>query len=171
MYHILIFNVKLSVLDNKTLVVSSNISNTSLLNTTKIQSHWQIHNSIPTIFAITPTYTRETQKAELTRLCQTFMNVKSFHWIIIEDSDQPTELVTKFLEYCPVKSTQLNRKTSSRFKHKTTDTKHYNRGATQRNIGLDWLRDTYKDGDIDGVVYFADDDNTYDLRLFEEVSK
>ena len=39
-------------------------------------------------------------------------------------------------------------------------------------IGLEWLRDTYKygdDKDIQGVVYFGDDDNLYDVRLFDEV--
>ena len=40
------------------------------------------------------------------------------------------------------------------------------RGVLQRNAGLTWLRANNK---TNGVVYFADDDNTYDVRLFEEV--
>ncbi len=40
------------------------------------------------------------------------------------------------------------------------------RGVVQRNEGLGWIRDHARG---DGVVYFADDDNTYDIRLFEEM--
>lgn len=43
----------------------------------------------------------------------------------------------------------------------------------QRNEGLRWLREDRKaqqGGASDqGVVYFADDDNTYTLQVFEEV--
>ena len=45
------------------------------------------------------------------------------------------------------------------------------RGVDQRNTALQWLRENYSPGDIHGIVYFADDDNTYSLRLFEEVCK
>ena len=40
------------------------------------------------------------------------------------------------------------------------------RGVSNRNCGLEWLRANAKSG----VFYFADDDNTYDIQLFEEVS-
>lgn len=47
------------------------------------------------------------------------------------------------------------------------------RGVEQRNEGLRWLREDRRaqpGGDNQqGVVYFADDDNTYSLQLFEEV--
>ena len=44
------------------------------------------------------------------------------------------------------------------------------RGVLQRNAGLAWLRNYLKTSPkAHGVVYFADDDNTYDLRIFEEV--
>ena len=39
------------------------------------------------------------------------------------------------------------------------------RGVANRNLGLEWAIENVDDG----VVYFADDDNTYDIRLFEEV--
>lgn len=41
------------------------------------------------------------------------------------------------------------------------------RGVSNRNRGLKWVRDNAQKG----VVYFADDDNTYDLELFSEVRK
>ena len=44
------------------------------------------------------------------------------------------------------------------------------RGVLQRNAGLAWLRNHLDTSPRDnGVLYFADDDNTYDLRLFDEV--
>ncbi|XP_003386393.2 PREDICTED: galactosylgalactosylxylosylprotein 3-beta-glucuronosyltransferase 2-like isoform X1 [Amphimedon queenslandica] len=128
------------------------------------------NSTLPTIFMITPTYARATQKADLTRLCQTLMHVRNLHWIIIEDSDSETPLVTRFLKRCRVKSSQLNRKTSSKLQPPKVSAKgHKNRGAEQRNVGLDWLRENYKPGDVTGVVYFGDDDNTYDIQLFEEM--
>ena len=50
---------------------------------------------------------------------------------------------------------------------------HKNRGVEQRNLGLEWLRDRAAEGALPeggrGVIYFGDDDNTYDLQIFEEV--
>ena len=44
------------------------------------------------------------------------------------------------------------------------------RGVLQRNAGLDWLKQTARTRHLEpAVVYFADDDNTYSLQLFEEV--
>lgn len=39
------------------------------------------------------------------------------------------------------------------------------RGVSNRNRGLDWIRANASEG----VLYFADDDNTYDLEIFDEV--
>ena len=66
---------------------------------------------VPTIHMITPTYSRWTQKADLTRLCQTLMHVKNLNWILVEDSDERTGLVTRFLKKCRVKLTHLNIRT------------------------------------------------------------
>ena len=41
------------------------------------------------------------------------------------------------------------------------------RGVANRNLGLEWVIENVDDG----VVYFADDDNTYDIRLFQEVGR
>ena len=50
---------------------------------------------------------------------------------------------------------------------------HKSRGVEQRNMALRWLRDSAADGLLvggeKGVVYFGDDDNTYDIEIFEEV--
>ena len=52
---------------------------------------------IPFIYMITPTYSRHTQKADLTRLCHTLMHIDNLHWIVVEDSYEKTSLVTHFL--------------------------------------------------------------------------
>ena len=39
------------------------------------------------------------------------------------------------------------------------------KGVSNRNAGIQWV----KEHATSGVVYFADDDNTYDIRLFDEV--
>lgn len=39
------------------------------------------------------------------------------------------------------------------------------RGVSNRNRGLDYLRANA----TEGVLYFADDDNTYDVNIFEQV--
>ncbi|XP_047488125.1 galactosylgalactosylxylosylprotein 3-beta-glucuronosyltransferase P-like [Penaeus chinensis] len=39
------------------------------------------------------------------------------------------------------------------------------RGVSNRNAGLKWL----KAHASEGVIYFADDDNTYDYRIFQEI--
>ena len=42
------------------------------------------------------------------------------------------------------------------------------RGVAGRNAALRWIVENAEDK---GVAYFADDDNAYDLRLFQEVAK
>ena len=40
------------------------------------------------------------------------------------------------------------------------------RGVAGRNAGISWVVNNTSQG----VVYFADDDNSYDIRLFNEVN-
>ena len=124
---------------------------------------------IPTIYAITPTYARLTQKADLTRLLYTLLHVPNFHWIVVEDSDEKTALVTNFLKSAGLSYTHLNVKTDVNFKLKPNDPNWLMpRGVEQRNIGLAWIRNNVAQSQL-GVVYFMDDDNTYSLKVFEEM--
>jgi hypothetical protein len=41
------------------------------------------------------------------------------------------------------------------------------KGEEQRNVALQYLKEHHKDFGKDAVVYFADDDNAYDVRLFD----
>lgn len=124
------------------------------------------------IYAITPTYARPVQEAELTRLCHTFRLVPYLHWIIVEDSIVQTTLVSDLLARCGVAYTHLYVATPADLKLKPEDPSWLlPKGVLQRNEGLRWLRTNAEHLDPNGIVYFADDDNTYDLRLFDEMRK
>ncbi len=121
---------------------------------------------LPFIYLITPTYYRETQLADLTSLRNTLLLVPNMLWIVIEDSENKTTRLTVFLNTFKINHVQLNSLTplynSSGVKDKRI------RGVVQRNCALRWLRDN-RNFLKPGVIYFADDDNRYDLRVFEEV--
>ncbi|XP_072534210.1 galactosylgalactosylxylosylprotein 3-beta-glucuronosyltransferase 2 [Salminus brasiliensis] len=117
----------------------------------------------PLIYAVTPTYSRAVQKAELTRLANTFRQVPRFHWVVVEDAGARTELVARFLARCGVPYTHLHALTPRRFKRSGMP-----RATEQRNAALGWLR-THRATREPGVLFFADDDNTYSLELFEEM--
>ncbi|XP_038156606.1 galactosylgalactosylxylosylprotein 3-beta-glucuronosyltransferase 1-like [Cyprinodon tularosa] len=127
--------------------------------------------TLPTLHIITPTYSRTVQKADLTRLANTLLHVPNLHWIVVEDSKNRTALVSRFLQETGLKYTHLNVETPSNFKPKgETKSRKIPRGTLQRNLALQWLRETYSvNFSQPGVVYFADDDNTYSLQLFEEM--
>lgn len=66
---------------------------------------------LPTIYAVTPTYTRYVQKAELTRISQTLKLVPNVHWIVVEDTEEKTELVRNLITDSKLVATHLNAKT------------------------------------------------------------
>ena len=122
------------------------------------------------IFIVTPTYARPVQKAELTRLSQTLMLVPNIHWIVVEDRANTSSLVSKLLVNSGLPHTHLTSLTPDIDKLEDDDPRWSKpRGVSQRNTALHWLRSKYKNTSASGVLYFADDDNTYDIRLFEEV--
>ncbi|XP_057594310.1 galactosylgalactosylxylosylprotein 3-beta-glucuronosyltransferase 2 isoform X1 [Hippopotamus amphibius kiboko] len=120
---------------------------------------------LPTIYAITPTYSRPVQKAELTRLANTFRQVAQLHWILVEDAAARSELVSRFLARAGLPSTHLHVPTPRRYKRPGLP-----RATEQRNAGLAWLRQRHGQQRAQpGVLFFADDDNTYSLELFQEM--
>lgn len=129
---------------------------------------------LPIIYAITPTYYRPVQKAELTRLSQTIMLVPNVYWVIVEDADEVTELVTNVLKRSGLykRSVQLKAKTPADLKLKQTDP-HWSkpRGVEQRNTALDWVKQRIVESSPRrSIVYFMDDDNAYSVQLFKEMS-
>ena len=81
---------------------------------------------------------------------------------MIEDSDHKSPFVTQFLARMPFGCTHLFAPTT-----KWEKDKHV-RGCSQRSAGLQWILDQ---NITDGVFYFGDDDNAFDIRLFDELRK
>uniref|UniRef100_A0A6A7G4T9 Galactosylgalactosylxylosylprotein 3-beta-glucuronosyltransferase n=2 Tax=Hirondellea gigas TaxID=1518452 RepID=A0A6A7G4T9_9CRUS len=125
---------------------------------------WNPEYHFPIIYAVTPTYGRPTQIPELIRLSQTLMQVPQLHWIICEDSNTTSPQLQAFLHHLQLPYTFLLTPMPAKYR---TNTKLVNKpkGVAARNAGIQWVRDFAKQG----VLYFMDDDNTYDLRLFEEM--
>ncbi|XP_050599400.1 galactosylgalactosylxylosylprotein 3-beta-glucuronosyltransferase I isoform X2 [Bombus affinis] len=125
----------------------------------------------PMIYAITPTFARPVQKAELTRLLQTFLHIPNFHWIVVEDAGKKTKLVARLLEDSGLLYTHLAAVTPPNYKLGRNDPNWKKpRGVEQRNAALQWLRENRRPTDK-GIVFFADDDNTYSIKLFHEMEK
>ena len=60
--------------------------------------------SLPMLYVITPTYSRSTQMADLTRLSQALQGVPNLTWIVVEDSRRKTQKVEMLLNKTDVKS-------------------------------------------------------------------
>ncbi|KAI4891609.1 hypothetical protein NFI96_020999 [Prochilodus magdalenae] len=105
------------------------------------------------------------RKRSFTLLANTFRHGATalFHWVVVEDAGARTDLVARFLARCGVPYTHLHALTPRRFKRSGMP-----RATEQRNAALGWLR-THRATREPGVVFFADDDNTYSLELFEEM--
>lgn len=100
------------------------------------------------------------------------MHVKNLFWIIVEDNPFKTAIVHGILKRSGIPSVHLIK--PKPFNNTINGTKIGGRGMQQRNHGLKWLRKFYAKNPLPkngGVVYFADDDNTYDLRIFEKMRK
>lgn len=136
---------------------------------------------VPTPLAPAASYLhRLVQKAELVRLSQTLSLVPRLHWLLVEDAEGPTSLVSGLLAASGLLFTHLAVLTPKAQRLREGEPGWARpRGVEQRNRALDWLRsgggalggqkDPPPPG-TKGVVYFADDDNTYSRELFEEVS-
>ncbi|XP_046746107.1 galactosylgalactosylxylosylprotein 3-beta-glucuronosyltransferase P [Diprion similis] len=114
------------------------------------------------LYIITPTYRRPEQIPELTRMAHTLMLVKNIHWLVIEDAHTATQQVTDLLQRTGLKYEHLVAPMPEQYKKKNGAKP---RGVSNRNRGLQWIRANA----TNGVFYFADDDNTYDIKLFDEI--
>lgn len=116
---------------------------------------------IPLIYVITPTYYRETQMAEITRLSNTLRQVKRLHWVVVEDWKFTNHYIHEFLKDSNMSFTYMAQP-------KLAATSNISKGIDQRNAALHWITRNHNWAEP-AVVYFADDDNSYDLRIFEEM--
>nr|XP_027205818.1 galactosylgalactosylxylosylprotein 3-beta-glucuronosyltransferase 1-like [Dermatophagoides pteronyssinus] len=116
------------------------------------------------IFLITPTYTRPTQAADMTRLSQTLQLVPDIFWIVVEDAHNSSRSVEDLLRRSNVPYVHLLGP-----RPPTHLDKRSGRGVSNRLRAFEWLRENYSNTTQKGVIYFADDDNAYDVRLFDEI--
>ena len=121
--------------------------------------------------------------AELTRLGQTLMHITNLHWIVADDNEacnpMIVELLKKFGMYlsegssiCSMFVTKVSfvlgmpfTQISSPMPQFYRKAKIVPRGVANRRAALSWIRSNVKTG----VIYFGDDDNTFDLKLFDEI--
>ncbi|KAK4353271.1 hypothetical protein RND71_028789 [Anisodus tanguticus] len=110
------------------------------------------------LIVVTPTYDRALQGYYLNRLSEVLKLVKSpLLWIVVE------------MNVASAETADILRKTGVMYRHlvcskNMTDIK--DRGVHQRNVALEHI-ERHR---LDGIVYFADDDNIYSLELFESIS-
>ena len=121
---------------------------------------------LPILYIITPTYTRREQVVEMVRMSHTLLHLNNIVWIIAEDSQKCSPLVEKMLQRFKIPYVHL----VSPMPKMYAKEKYKPRGVASRRAGVDWVLKNHPK-DQDGVVYFADDDNTYDLSLFDEIRK
>ncbi|XP_065567304.1 galactosylgalactosylxylosylprotein 3-beta-glucuronosyltransferase S-like [Artemia franciscana] len=119
-------------------------------------------NPSPTLYVITPTFCRPEQIAELTRLGQTLRQVENLYWIVAEDATVPTPAVKTTVDKMQIPYTILTAPMPEEYASKRGLKP---KGVSNRMAAIEWLR---SNNITRGVIYFADDDNTYDLELFEE---
>ncbi|CAI9116074.1 OLC1v1017128C1 [Oldenlandia corymbosa var. corymbosa] len=109
------------------------------------------------LIVVTPTYNRALQAYFLNRLGQVLRLVQPpLLWIVVE------------MNAASLETADILRKTGVMHRHlvsmkNLTDIK--DRGVHQRNTALEYI-ERHK---LDGIVYFADDDNIYSLELFESM--
>jgi len=112
-------------------------------------------NNEQKIIIVTPTYDRPRRIQYIKRCIYIFKKISNMFWFIVEDADHiDTEVET------------LLRRSGIDYKYcyfgPTRDL-----ASSQRNYAFSYIRDH----EMKGVIYEADDDNGYDLRLFDEIRK
>ncbi|EDV33037.2 uncharacterized protein Dana_GF22782, isoform B [Drosophila ananassae] len=122
------------------------------------------YENLPVIYFVTPTYPRREQIPELTRLAHTLLHVPRLHWLVADDQENCNSYLDTLLNRFGIPFTHMVSPMPSKFRNE----KPAPRGVANRRAALQWLK-THNLSN--GVLYFGDDDNTYDLRLFSEIRK
>ncbi|KAK8600971.1 hypothetical protein V6N13_059288 [Hibiscus sabdariffa] len=110
------------------------------------------------LIVVTPTYNRGFQAYFLNRLGHVLKLVKPpLVWIVVEEKSESFE------------TAEILRKTGVMYRHvvctRNSSGSPKDRGVHQRNAALEHI-ERHK---LDGIVFFADDDNVYTLDLFESL--
>ncbi|MBF0122114.1 MAG: hypothetical protein HQL21_01740 [Candidatus Omnitrophica bacterium] len=106
------------------------------------------------LLIITCTVRRPYRKQFIRECVRTFVKVSNMLWIVVEDGHDIDPDVERLL-------------VESGIPYKYFHIYSRNFGNSQKNLGLTYIRDNH----LKGIVYIADDDNRYDVRLFEEIRR
>ncbi|XP_039027059.1 probable beta-1,4-xylosyltransferase IRX9H isoform X1 [Hibiscus syriacus] len=127
---------------------------------TRLEEQKEVADSIEPLkqlIVVTPTYNRAFQAYFLNRLGQVLRLVKPpLVWIVVEEKTVSLE------------TAEILRKNGVMYRHVVSTRNSTNvkdRGVHQRNAALEHI-ERHK---LDGIVFFADDDNVYTLELFESL--
>ncbi|XP_011194895.1 galactosylgalactosylxylosylprotein 3-beta-glucuronosyltransferase S [Zeugodacus cucurbitae] len=128
-----------------------------------VQDH-RLHDyeTLTMIYFVTPTYPRREQIPELIRLSNTLLHVPRIHWILANDHYACNAYLDGLLRKIGLPFTHLASPMPESYRKK----KPMPRGVANRRAAMQWLRQR---NITNGILYFGDDDNTYDLRLFSEI--
>ncbi|XP_013786785.1 galactosylgalactosylxylosylprotein 3-beta-glucuronosyltransferase S-like [Limulus polyphemus] len=113
---------------------------------------------LTTIYIITPTYARANQIPEITRLAQTLMHVPNIHWLVVEDWSDKNPMIETILKKRGVQHTYL-------VGPRPPNQLKYPYAVNCHHAAFKWIRENAKSG----VIFMADDDNVFDLRVFEQM--
>ncbi|KAL6560209.1 Pglcat2p [Orobanche hederae] len=126
--------------------------------TDRIETKWN-SNFVPCrqLILVTPTYNRAMQAYYLNRLGQVLRLIRPpVLWIVVE------------MNAASIETAEILRNMGIIYRHlvctkNSTDAK--DRGVHQRNTAIEHI-ERHR---LDGILYFADDDNIYSLELFESI--
>ncbi|EPB75356.1 glycosyltransferase family 43 [Ancylostoma ceylanicum] len=90
---------------------------------------------------------------------RTLSHVPHLHWIVVEDGTATVPAVSWILHRCGVPHVYMATTTAEGMPR---------RGWTHRNLALQYVRENY-DQNHNAVLYFADDDNSYDAWRIKEM--
>lgn len=116
------------------------------------------YKKLPTIYVVTRVDVNAlSELADLTRMKNTLRLVPKLKWLLIEPYLEKSFKLSKFVNESNMDIVHL--------------AKVINKEKDYFNFAIYWLRVNYLIINPIGVVYFANTQSVYDLRLFEEVCK
>ncbi len=107
------------------------------------------------LLVVTPTYPRPLRLSFLRRCAEDFRAIPNLLWLVIEDDSGVAPEVERLLVESGISHVYMAHGPTRSW------------GNAQRNRALQYIRDHR----LDGIVYFADDDNKYQRPLFDELRK
>uniref|UniRef100_A0A1A9ULU4 Galactosylgalactosylxylosylprotein 3-beta-glucuronosyltransferase n=1 Tax=Glossina austeni TaxID=7395 RepID=A0A1A9ULU4_GLOAU len=127
----------------------------------KRQEDW---NDLPIIYFITSTYPWREQMPKLLKLGYTLQHVPRLHWIVTDFYPTCNQYLSAFLYKFHIPFTHLSNHLLDGV-YEDFD-KFEPQGFEEKEAGIEWLR---THNITSGILYFGNDDNAYDLKLFQEI--